>query len=153
MTNKASKQNSVDPKKARQGFTLIEVLIAIVILSVALLGMSALTVGIINGNAFSKNLSTATTLARDKMEDIRRLGYSGSPTTETPDTEAYGTITNASGDILPEYAAYERVTVADMYTAGTVWPPDGMKAVTVTVNWKDPKQIVHSVILKTSLAK
>ena len=150
---KRQKRDKYIKKVGDNGFTLIEVLIAIVILSVGLLGMASLTVGIIKGNKFSNNLSTATTLAQDKMEDIRRLGYSGPPTTETPVTEAYGTITDASGTILPEYAAYERVTVADMYTTGTAWPPAGMKAVTVTVNWKDSNQIVHSVILKTALAQ
>ena len=65
--------NTINPSKrdGQDGFTLIEVLIAIVILSVGLLGMASLTVGIIKGNKFSNDLSTATTLAQDKMEDIR----------------------------------------------------------------------------------
>ena len=135
------------------GFTLLEVLVAIVILSIGLLGMASLTVGIINGNKFSNNATTATTLSQDKMEDIRRLGYSGPPTTETPVTEAYGSIADASGNLLPEYAAYKRVTVADIYTPGTAWPPDGMKVITVTTYWKDANQTEHSVELKTILSK
>jgi len=73
-------------KNNDNGFTLIEVLIAIVILSVGLLGMASLTVGIINGNRFSNDLTTATTLAQDKMEDIRRAGYANavSETKATP---------------------------------------------------------------------
>ena len=65
--------NTINPSKrdGQDGFTLIEVLIAIVILSVGLLGMASLTVGIIKGNKFSNDLSTATTLAQDKMEFIR----------------------------------------------------------------------------------
>ena len=59
------------------GFTLIEVLIAIVILSVGLLGMASLTVGIIKGNKLSNDLTTATTLAQDKMEDIKRIKETG----------------------------------------------------------------------------
>jgi len=132
------------PSKRESGFTLLEVLIAIVILSVGLLGMAALTVGIINGNRFSNEVSKATTLAQDKMEDIRRLGYSGMPATDTTDTEAYGTITD-----FPEY---RRDTVTDVFTAGVAWPPEGMKTITVTVFWQGTVKI-HSVELKTILAQ
>ena len=50
-------------QRSHNGFTLIEVLVAIVILSVGLLGMASLTVAIIQGNKFSNDLTTATTLA------------------------------------------------------------------------------------------
>lgn len=125
------------------GFTLIEVLIAIVILSFGLLGMASLTVGIIKGNKFSNNLSTATTLAQDKMEDTRRLGYSGMPSADTTTSEDYGTITG--------YTDYKRVTETDVYTVGTAFPPAGMKVITITAYWKDPNQVEHSVELKSIL--
>jgi type IV pilus assembly protein PilV len=146
MIIRTSGQNLADSKKWSHGFTLMEVLIAIVILSVGLLGMAALTVGIINGNKFSNDVTKATTLAKDKMEDVIRSGYSGPPQTETPVIDNYGTI-------LPDYGEYERITVADLYTSGTDWPPDGIKVVTVTVNWKDSNQSVHFVEVKTILAQ
>ena len=125
-------------KKDRDnGFTLIEVLIAIVILSVGLLGMAALTVGIIKGNRFSNDLTTATTLAQDKMEDIRREGYSDTPATDTTTIENYDSIT--------DYALYKRqmVTVVDS-------PAANMKTITVTVFWESDD---HSVEVKTILAQ
>lgn len=124
-------------KNNDNGFTLIEVLIAIVILSVGLLGMASLTVGIINGNKFSNDMTTATTLAQDKMEDVRRQGYSGTPATTTTDTEDYSAITG--------YAAYKRVTVTTVDS-----PAVGMKAITVTTYWDSDG---HSVELKTILAQ
>ena len=127
--------------KIGDGFTLIEVLVAIVILTVGLLGMASMTGVIIRGNKLSNDLTTATTLAQDKMEDIRRLGYSGTPTSDTTVTENYNSIS--------DYAAYKRVTVTDVYTSGTTWPPSGMKDITVTVYWDSDR---HSVELKTSLA-
>ena len=114
------------------GFTLIEVLIAIVILSVGLLGMASLTVGIINGNKFSNGLTTATTLAQDKMEDIRRQDYSD------VDDEAKAACPS------PHAAYNRRVVVAD----GS--PAANMKTVTVTVWWDSDK---FDLDLKTILAQ
>jgi type IV pilus assembly protein PilV len=119
------------------GFTLMEVLIAMVILTVGLLGMAALTTGIINSNKLSNRISTATVLAQDKMEDIKRIGYSGMPTSDTTTTEDYNSITN--------YSLYKRVTFTDVAN-----PDAGMKTVTVTVYWDSD---AHSVELKTILAQ
>jgi len=114
------------------GFTLIEVLIAIVILSVGLLGMAALTVGIINGNKFSNQLTTATTLAQDKMEDIRRQDYS--------DVAA-----ETKAACSSPYATYDREVLVTNDS-----PATNMKTVTVKVYWDSDN---HNVELKTILAQ
>ena len=117
-----------------KGFTLIEVLIAILILSVGLLGMASLTVAIINGNKFSNNLSTATTLAQDKMEDIRRVGYANAA------SETKATMSSP-------YSDYKRgVTV----TADS--PATDMKTVSVKIYWGGASKEDHNVELKTILA-
>ena len=124
------------------GFTLLEILIAIVLLCIGLLAMASLTVGIMGGNLFSNQLTTATTLAQDKMEDIRRLGYDGMPNSDTldpPDTEDYGDIED-----YPEYKR-ETATDVDYSVAGA-----GLKKITVTVFW-DLNQ--HSVALNTIVAE
>ena len=131
--------SDLPPEKKSRGFTLVEVLVAILILTVGLLGMAALTVGIIKGNKLSSDLTTATTLAQDKMEDLRRLGYSGTPAADDTNTEAYGTIS--------DYARYKRVTETDVDS-----PAADMKTITVTAYWQDPIK-EHSVELKTILAK
>ncbi len=129
-------------KERDNGFTLVEVLIAILILTIGLLGMASLTVGIIKGNKFSADLTTATVLAQDKMEDVRRLGYSDMPTVDGTDPEAYGSIAG--------YANYRRDTETDVDS-----PATDMKTITVTVYWKDPDQTDHlpGVELKTILAQ
>jgi type IV pilus assembly protein PilV len=119
------------------GFTLIEVLVAMVILSIGLLGTAALITGIINGNKISNRITTATVLAQDKMEDIKRLGFSGTPTSDTTTTEPYNSITN--------YFLYKRVTFTDVIN-----PAVGMKTVTVTVYWDSDNS---SIELKTILAQ
>ena len=106
------------------GFTLIEILIATVIITVASLGVVSLTIGIIRGNSFSKRLTIATTLAQDRLENVKRLGYSNAGT--AAGTENYGTIAN--------YAGYKRVTsVADNT------PDSNIKTIEVKVYWESDK--------------
>ncbi len=117
------------------GFTLLEVLVAIVILSIGLLGMASLTIGIIQGNKLSNDLTTATTLAQDKMEEKRLEGYSG-VTAET------------KGSCPSPYDDYEiEVVVTDDS------PATGMKTVVVTSYWQDQDGDEHSVELKTILSQ
>ena len=132
-----SDAKNLTAENENEGFTLIEILIAMLILSVGILGMAALTVGIINGNKLSNNLSAATTLAQDKMEDVRRLGYTGTSATTATDTENYSSITG--------YATFKRVVVTTVDS-----PAPGMKTITITTYWDSDG---HSVELKTILAR
>ncbi len=131
------KQRNTDPKRNSPGFTLLEVLVAMVILAVGLLGMASLSIGIIKGNSFSKEISSATTCAREKMEDVEQLGFANTPASDTTVTEAYNSITQYP------YCKRETVTVVDN-------PGTDMKTVTVTVYWDSDS---HQVQLKTFLAK
>jgi prepilin-type N-terminal cleavage/methylation domain-containing protein len=120
--------------KERSGFTLIEILIATVIITIASLGAVSLTVGVIRGNSFSKRMTAATTLVQDRLEDVKRLGYSNAGT--AAGTQNYGTIENFSG--------YKRV----VFVSNT--PAAKMKTIDVTVFWDADK---HSVKASTILAE
>lgn len=124
----------IEKRGDNKGFSLLEVLVAMLILSIGLLTTAALTVGIIQSNGLSKKHTTATTLAREQMEDIRRRGYSGMPPTTIED---YNTITN--------YPWHKRVTET---SAGNLGP--NMKAITVTVYWDSDNR---SVALQTILGR
>lgn len=126
-----------DVKSNRSGFTLLEVLVAMVILAVGLLGMASLSVGIIKGNAFSRELSSATTCAREKIEDMERQGYSGTSTSTATVTEGYNSMT--------DYPNCKRETITTIDS-----PATDMKTITVTVYWDSDN---HQVELKTFFAK
>ena len=115
----------------QRGFTLIEIMVAVTLLSIGLLGMAGLTVGIMRGNTLSNRVTTATALAQAKMEDLKRVGYSGA----SAKAEDYNAISG--------YPLYKRDTVIDVDT-----PELGMKTVTITVSWNsDASSIAVETIL------
>jgi len=120
-----------------KGFTLLEILVALSILSIGLLGMAGLTTSIIHGNTLSKKVTTATTLGQDRMEHFSRLGYSSTPSTDTTTEENYNSI--------PDYPFYKRVSFIDVNS-----PSAGMKTITVTVYWNSD---AGAVALQTILAQ
>ncbi|MBI4379137.1 MAG: prepilin-type N-terminal cleavage/methylation domain-containing protein [Nitrospinae bacterium] len=61
--------------RTNSGFTLIEIMIAIVILSVALLSMASTSVSVIKGNQVSDRVTEATTLAQDTIEELRNKDF------------------------------------------------------------------------------
>jgi len=76
-----------------EGFTLIEVMIAVFLLTAALLAAAALTTTVIKGNVFSQKLTTATTLAKDKIEDLKVTPFASL----TGGTDAWNASGTASG--------------------------------------------------------
>ena len=119
------------------GFTLIEILIATVIITIASLGIATLTVGVIHGNSFSKRLTTATTLAQDRLEQAKRLGYSKVDTIAV--TENYGNIENYSG--------YKRDTSITNILVSAGPPVSNLKKIEVVVYWDTDKHVNLSTIL------
>lgn len=55
------------------GFTLVECLIAIFILSVALMGMAAFMGSLMKANLQSKQIQTASTVMEAKMEELKNI--------------------------------------------------------------------------------
>ena len=106
----------------KKGFTLLEILVAMTLLTPALLGMAGLTAALTQGNTFSNRLTVASTLAQDKLEDLTNLGYGNTAVADTTVTEDYNTI--------PNFPFFKRVTTTDVDN-----PAAGMKTVTVAVLW------------------
>ena len=124
------------------GFTLIEVFIAIVILTVGLLGTAALTTGVVRGNLSGKNLTTATAIAQSCFEENRRVGYSsaGSMPAGGSNSCVTGNATVTLGGV-----AYTRNLAIDTSVSN-------VKTLTVTVTWSEGAVGTKSITLKTILA-
>ena len=111
-----------------KGFTLVEVMIAIVILSVALLALGGLQIISIRGNSFGNHMTEAITLAKDLMEEMKNTEW-----------EQIG---DSSDDIPPppEKPIYHRVC--------TVTEQDNIKTVAVRVTWDNGN---HQATLVTKI--
>jgi type IV pilus modification protein PilV len=67
------------------GFTLLEVLVTIVIISIALWALSALQTASIGTNYTSRRMSQATMLAQDKLEELKALAWNDAQLADTQD--------------------------------------------------------------------
>jgi len=99
-----------------KGFTLLEMLIAMTILSVALLGLAQMMLLSIRGTSFGNKVTEATTFAQDKMEELRTVDWN--------------TLQDGN-DVIggSQGIQYQR--------AWTVVPTGKMKTVDLGVSWDD----------------
>ncbi|HET6603971.1 MAG TPA: type IV pilus modification protein PilV [Xanthomonadaceae bacterium] len=66
------------------GFSLIEVLLAVVVLSIGLLALAALQMNVVRSSAEAKSRTTGLALAEDKLEQIRNFTLRSSSTAACP---------------------------------------------------------------------
>jgi type IV pilus assembly protein PilV len=59
----------------KDGFSLIEVLIALIFLAIGLLAIASLQITSVRGNFFSNNLMQATYVAQDQLEYLKNLPF------------------------------------------------------------------------------
>jgi prepilin-type N-terminal cleavage/methylation domain-containing protein len=66
---------SLRKPRAQRGFTLIETMVAILVLTIGLIGTAALMSQSVNMGAHARFVSTAALLASEKMEDLDRFPH------------------------------------------------------------------------------
>jgi type IV pilus modification protein PilV len=108
-----------------EGFTLLEVMIALVILVVGLLGLAALQLVAVKSNAFSSEMTYATMLAQQHAEVLKSLPY-----TDANLTSGSHTAMGSSKGV--QYTVTWNVT--------DNIPATDMKSLNVTVQWQSLRQ-------------
>ncbi len=124
---KAMKKRKID----KNGFTLIEVMIAILILAVGMMAMALLQITAIRGGSFANQVTQASIYGQDKIEEIKNTTYASV-------TNGNDTITSGNG---VTYSRTWTVTVDSPYT--------GSKTVNLTVSWTGPQGNSHSIQFST----
>jgi type IV pilus assembly protein PilV len=114
-----------------KGFSLIEVMVAIVILTIGLIGVAGLQSTAIIGNQHGNTMMQATTLAEETIEQIRNADYDDITAVNFPELE-----NDVDGSI------YDREILIEDDT-----PLNELKRITVTVSWRTLRR--HQVVLRT----
>ncbi len=124
----------ISVSQSQKGFSLLEMLIALVILSVGLLGAAEMQLTSISGNALSNNVSIATGLAQNKIEELKKL----------PNSDGTLSVGDHDEGLLPCTTIFFRsYNVKDLSVE--------VKQITVSVRWTDKAQ--HTITLSTMKAK
>ncbi|MDW7773827.1 MAG: type IV pilus modification protein PilV [Desulfobulbaceae bacterium] len=100
----------------QEGFTLIEALIAMVVLTIGILTLITMQTTSIKGNAKARNLTTASAWGQDRIERLFAMDY---------DDVADGTATSPDGHYTISW------TVADDILASV--PDQPLKQITVSI--------------------
>lgn len=119
------------PVKSK-GFTLIEVLIALVILSISLLGVASLMITTTKSNAFGSHMTEAATFAQDKLEELRAVSW----VNITPGSDHQQSSTGL--DFARNW---------DVKEIGT----GNLRTITLTINWNDG--ISHSITFLSAITQ
>lgn len=119
--------------KNKNGFSLIEVLVSLVILAIGLLAIGEMQIISIKESFFSNNVTKATIFAQTKMEELKRLSYNDVNLSSGEHNE--GTI---SGSMFSR-----KYDVKDTTTT--------IKIITVAVQWTETAG--HNISLSTMRSK
>ena len=122
--------NKINKKRDEHGFSLLELLVAITVLSIGLLGIAGLQGSSIKRNVSAIRNTEATALIEDKIEEYRNTPY----TSITEGTETDSAL--GSGGVFNRTSTVQNNT-----------PMPDTKTITVEVSWSDPGY--HQVSFQT----
>ena len=128
---------AIQKQKYNKGFTIIEVLVALSIFAIGLLALATMQISAIQTNGFAYRTNIATLLAQDLLEDYKRLGYDGIPST--------GNYTD--NNPLNEHGVNDPAGIYNR--TWTVADNGWRKTITVTVAWTDI--VPYSVTLSSQI--
>lgn len=132
------KENLTKSLRNQKGMTLLEVMIAMLILAFGVLGLAPMIVVSMYGNSYSNQVTIADAIAMDRFEEIKTW-YHISP---LPYCE---TVNNVEGIFT------RQTQIDDNSTDGSV--PAGVYRIQVAVSWTDQEEVPRSVSYFTYKAK
>ncbi len=137
-------------KKRQQGFTLLELLIAVSLLAIGLLAAASMQGVAINANSFANKNSISTSIAQEVMETLMSLPID-SPTVVTAVTDSTWDLdpgTAGTTIAVPAGGTYEAI-----YTAHTNTPTASVTTFIVTVKQINPDGTKKTMLTYTGLKR
>jgi type IV pilus assembly protein PilV len=123
-------QQSIGPNT---GFTLVESMLTLAIISVSLLALAGLQITALRGNALSRSITTAASIAEQKIEQLKNTSY-----------------TNIQAE------AATQVTASNLHFTRQVIVTNGplpnTKSVSVLVSWQDQSK-THTLPIATIIGQ
>ena len=110
----------------KDGFTLVEILIAITIFCFAVLGLAIGTVSVIRTNQNSHLRASAVNLAQARLEELRAMT-----------SAAFSALSCPTSTPCSDNAVASGVTFSRQWSITTNSPVAGVNRIDVTVNWSD----------------
>ena len=152
-------------KQKQRGFSLVEVMVTMVVISIGVLGHVSFQRIVYRDTGLAGTRNVASELASEKLEDLR--GYSilgsdiGSFAFEDIGSNAggslsNGTVTVGNTDLTRSWTVTNYYYTTDLAAPSTTVPtgsplPD-FKAVTVTIGWQDVTGAAQSLTVSTHIA-
>jgi type IV pilus assembly protein PilV len=115
--------------RGRKGFSLIEILVAMVLLAVGILAIAGMQVASVRGNFSSNNISQAVSVAQDRLEILKNLDI---------------------GDAALSIGLHNEAVPSTIFSREwnvSAIPGTTAKSITMTVRWRDPSD--HSISFST----
>lgn len=124
-------------QQRQSGFSLMEVLICILVLSVGLLSLGRFQATLINDESLGKQRLEAVNLAQAKLESLRNFQVINT----TTGSFAYQNIVTGSDSVSASSASYTR----NWFVSTSTTP--AYKTVTVTLSWTDQNGSAQTIKL------
>lgn len=127
--------------KAKQGFSLIEMMIATAILGFGMMGIAAMQINSMRGAQGGRDLTQAVASAQDQIEQLSRMDWSDLPAAGWTAPVA---VTN---HVESTVEVSDNVYMMDQRVSDVV--VNQTRAVDVRISWTDPRRGARSFTLST----
>ena len=128
----------------KDGFSLIEITIGLIILAIGLLGIASMQMSSVRGGFFSGNLTEATFLGQDALETLKSLPLPGG-NWPAPLSEGQHNFGQAPDDASGEIPGTHFTRVYTVTRHSTL---QAVRMIRIAVNWTD--QSSHTVSYTTT---
>lgn len=126
-----------EARSRESGFSLIEVLIAVLVVGIGFMAVASMTGTSISGNNRSSMMTVATYLAEDRLEELRNRDYADVSAVGSPEIGI-----DEQGNVVPN-GLFTRSWVVTNDTPGTL-----MKTINITITWAE-RGVNHRLTMTT----